>query len=303
MTNVALALQNDRMRRSDATGGQPSLWQWRTTGIDLRAERGKDEGEELSSHRIHLYGLTDTGQGSARDPARHYLHLPSREGGGSLFLVWNGDVVVETFPARQFPGLEEYVAQGKLWGGQRPAPAIREWSWRAFQDEISEASTAFHEEPETENQTDLAGRNGWHLELLEACLDRLLAAAAEERFEPGIESELAEGLTLLHRRFSRRLWQSLKRRLVRPLQDIEVAAEVLRWSGRIEVTGQEHEERLGLLVLGLSHHAPIVRDGATTGIGCLNDAVALAHLQTAIEREKIRELREDMENVAASFGK
>jgi hypothetical protein len=130
-----------------------------------------------------------------------------------------------------------------------------------------------------------------------------LAAAAEERFEPGIESDLAEGLTLLHRRFSRTLWRSLKRRLVRPSQDVEVAAEALRWSGRAEVTGQEHEERLGFLVLGLTHQAPIVRDGATIGIGCLNDTVALAHLRAAIKRETVRELREDMENMAASFGK
>jgi hypothetical protein len=83
---------------------------------------------------------------------------------------------------------------------------------------------------------------------------------------------------------------------------VEALAEALRWAGRVETTGGDHEERLNVLSSGLSHRSPIVRDGATVGLGHLNDPIALAYLRSAIMRETIPELREDIEDIAASIG-
>jgi hypothetical protein len=93
-------------------------------------------------------------------------------------------------------------ATGQTWRGRSRG------TLRAPIGASAESSTASQEPFEVLNQTHSAGGNRPEYPELEASLDQLSIAAAEECFEPGIESDFAAALTTLHHRFPRSLWHT-----------------------------------------------------------------------------------------------
>ena len=80
----------------------------------------------------------------------------------------------------------------------------------------------------------------------------------------------------------------------------DVASEALKVIGRLnhKIT---YRDRLWLLERGLYNSSARVRDGAILGLAFMNDSIAIAPLKSAIERERIPELRQDMKQVLAQL--
>ena len=135
---------------------------------------------------------------------------------------------------------------------------------------------------------------------LERTLDRLFAAAENEFFELGKDSEFTNGLDALLDRFPEAIWSSLQRRLFAPDLNLETVGEMLRWAGRVEEPRSSHE-RMKLLIMGLGHSSPIVRDDAAIGLTHLGDPSAIPQLRKAIKKETVPELREDLEQIVQSL--
>lgn len=135
---------------------------------------------------------------------------------------------------------------------------------------------------------------------LERTLDRLFAAAEDEFFEPGKDSEFTNGLDALLDRFPEAIWSLLQRRLFAPDVNVETVGEMLRWTGRVEEP-RNSRERMNLLIVGLGHSSPIVRDDAAIGLVHLGDPSAISQLHQAIKKEMVPELREDLEQIVQSL--
>ncbi len=135
---------------------------------------------------------------------------------------------------------------------------------------------------------------------LERILDRLFAVAEDEFFESGMESAFTNGLDDLLDQFPEVIWVSLRRRLFAPDVNVETVGEMLRWAGRIEEQ-RSFSARMDLLIMGLSHSSPIVRDDAAIGLAHLGDPSVIPQLRDAIKKEKVPELREDLEQLVQSL--
>ena len=136
---------------------------------------------------------------------------------------------------------------------------------------------------------------------LNTVLDEVFIAAEDEHFEPGKESEYSMRLGQLAKRSPESIWRFIKKRLAAPRQDVEVLGEMLRWTGRTEISGPL-ADKLSLLVAGLSHASSLVRDGAAVGLSHLEHPSAVHYLRKAAQREEVPELREDLLHIAESLG-
>lgn len=135
---------------------------------------------------------------------------------------------------------------------------------------------------------------------LEREVDRLFWAASDEQFEVGMVSEFAHGLDDLLAASPIELLHVLQTRLDTPRTPIEVIAEAMHWLGELE-----HEtfrkQVVSILLFGLNHESPVVRDAGALALGDLEGCDALIHLKQAIEKENVPELREDMEDLVESL--
>lgn len=127
-------------------------------------------------------------------------------------------------------------------------------------------------------------------------LGDLLADAREEAFEDGMESQFSKSLISYIKRYGNAAVQVLTEYVLSKHVNAEIASEILRWIGHIEDVSTI-ESRLWLLGRSLLSPSSRVRDAATLGIAFLNDPQAIPLLEAAIERERIQELREDMEQI------
>lgn len=125
---------------------------------------------------------------------------------------------------------------------------------------------------------------------------RLFEAAREETFEDGVESQFSRGLELQIRRYGESALESLTYFIIGEKINSEIAAEILRWLGRIKHSSTR-ASRLWLLKRSLFCASASVRDGALLGLASLDDPATIPHLKQAIDRERIAELREDMQQV------
>lgn len=153
-------------------------------------------------------------------------------------------------------------------------------------------STSQFRDDDTENATSLRARS----QAIDQHFQRLFEAAREETFEDGVESQLSKGIGLLIRRHGESAIESLTYFIIGEKTNTEIAAEILRWLGRIKHPSTR-ASRLWLLKRSLFCSSATVRDGALLGLASLDDPATIPHLKQAIEREKIVELREDMQQV------
>lgn len=137
-------------------------------------------------------------------------------------------------------------------------------------------------------------------QVIEVQLEQLFSDAREEQFEVGIDSQFSKGLQQLYRYNSVAVMRSLKARLIDGKADSELSAEVLRWASRQE-SGEIRDTVVDLLSNGLQSASSLVRDAAALSLACLEEASAINQLQRALEREKVPELREDLQDLIESL--
>jgi len=153
-----------------------------------------------------------------------------------------------------------------------------------MRDEWSENSTSPHERPaEIDRQ-----------------IEALFEAAKEEIFEDGMETEFSKELVSLVNRYGNVAIEVMAHLIIHERVNAEVAAEALRWMGRIEHS-PSYRYRLWLLARSLRCSSACIRDGAALGLSSMDDPNAIAHLEQAIQVEQIGELREDMAQVLAQL--
>ncbi len=134
------------------------------------------------------------------------------------------------------------------------------------------------------------------LKEVEAEFRMLFAEAEWEVFEDGMENTFSSSLVKLISHYSERAVEVLSRLIFDAETNPEVSAQALRWVGRVN-SSQTRRSRRHLLERGLYSSLAQVRDGAVLGLASMNDPEAMSSLETAIERERISELREDMMKV------
>ena len=111
-------------------------------------------------------------------------------------------------------------------------------------------------------------------------LDQLIAAAHNEFFEVGIESQFSRDLQRLFQFDSPLVVQYLTTKLKENYTNSEVLAEILRWASRHEACSV-HALVIDLLSAGLNHISSLVRDEAALGLAYLDETAALALAPTS----------------------
>lgn len=139
-----------------------------------------------------------------------------------------------------------------------------------------------------------------HPEDVDRKIETLFAAAKEQDFEDGMESEFSKELVSLIKKYGNDAMEGLAYFIVYEKVNAEVASEALRWLGRIDSTRSYHF-RLWLLERSLFCSTERVRDGAALGLASLDDPHAIIYLKQAIQWESCTELLEDMEQVLAQL--
>jgi hypothetical protein len=158
------------------------------------------------------------------------------------------------------------------------------WTNNSLLEEASENVTRLHDRPP---------------ELAEnfRCL---FISAKDEIFEDGMESEFSKGLTALIRKYGNDALAELAYFIVYEKASPEVTGEALRWLGLMDHPLSYHW-RLWLLERSLSSRSARIRDGAVLGLAFLDDPDAVPYLRQAVDREPVKELRADMEQVLAQL--
>lgn len=132
-------------------------------------------------------------------------------------------------------------------------------------------------------------------------IEMLFRQAREESFEDGMESKFSRSLKLYILTYGNHVMNVITRLIINERVNAEVASEALRWIGLIHHP-DTYTKRLWLLQKALFCSSPRVRDGAALGIAYLDDPAARPRLSSAIEREQIPELKEDMIQVLKRLG-
>jgi hypothetical protein len=171
-------------------------------------------------------------------------------------------------------------------------------NWTVAQQEadLPENSTAYQQQPEA----------------LCAKMAALFAAAKDEYFEDGMESEFSRGLIRLIGEYGEKAVIELAFLILHDQVNAEIAAEALRWLGHMEGPGgpaptqsrqdmRSYQRRLWLLERSLFTTSARLRDGAALGLASLDDPHAIRHLRKAIAQEPYPELRSDMVQVLAQL--
>ncbi len=124
----------------------------------------------------------------------------------------------------------------------------------------------------------------------------LFAAATDQRFEDGMESEFSNELVALVEEHGDAAVKAIAHPIISEIVSAEVAAEALRWFGRMDHMPTDNA-RLWLLERGLFCSSAQVRDGAALGLAAMDDPHAITCLKQAIQKEKHAALREDLAQV------
>jgi hypothetical protein len=154
------------------------------------------------------------------------------------------------------------------------------WTKTLLEEESSENATGLHDRPP---------------ELAES-FRCLLMLAKDEIFEDGIENEFSKGFMALIKKYGNDALAELAYFIVYEKVSAEVAAEALRWLGLMDHLLSYHW-RLWLLERSLNSRSARIRDGAVLGLSFLDDPDAIPYLRQAADREPVKELRSDMEQV------
>lgn len=129
---------------------------------------------------------------------------------------------------------------------------------------------------------------------VEDMIDHLFDSARELYFEDGMETDFSQDLISLVKKYENLAMGEISYLINYDRVDEEVASEALRWLARID-DASTYGWRLWLLEKSLLSKSPVVRDSAALGLLSMCDAHAIHHIQNAIERETITELRHDLQ--------
>lgn len=154
----------------------------------------------------------------------------------------------------------------------------------AYQDDLHvkpSSSTAISAEPSYE-----VGR----------LMENIFSAARNEVFEDGMESQFSKELVSLIWKHGQVAILEAARLIASEKVDPIVAAEALKWVGRIN-DGKTHSFRLWLLKRGLTSSNAQVRDGAGLGLSFLGDPEAIQALSQAASIEQSPELKSDLKQI------
>lgn len=127
-------------------------------------------------------------------------------------------------------------------------------------------------------------------------LKALFREARSLTFEDGMENDFSRELVHLVRQYGKTAMAVITSLTVNDNVNAEVAAETLRWLGRVDHP-LSHHDRLWLLERSLFSTSVLVRDGAALGLASLDDPHAIPYLRQAIDHEKYASLREDLKQV------
>lgn len=127
-------------------------------------------------------------------------------------------------------------------------------------------------------------------------IENLFSVGRNEIFEDGMESYFSKELISIVERYGEIAILEIARIITSERAEAYVAAEALKWIGRIKDVGT-HSFRRWLLIRGLTSSSPLAREGAGLGLSFMNDPVAITSLKQAVEREHITELRDDLDQV------
>jgi len=204
--------------------------------------------------------------------------------------TWTGPSYIgyfgyESLVSKTAPPLEEEKEQGSHRGQGELRKHFPNWlrllahTSQRFLEEylVWEGSTAVSAKPEIIDQE----------------FEMVFERAMDETFEDGKESEFSSQLGRLVRKFGNFAIEAIENLISNRKVNAEVAAEALRWLGRMK-DRQTHASRFRLLKVSLSSPNPMVRDGAVLGLTSLGDRGAVDSVKRAIQVEKCDELREDL---------
>lgn len=128
----------------------------------------------------------------------------------------------------------------------------------------------------------------------------LFAAATDQYFEDGMESAFSRELIALIEEHGEAALKAITPLITSEIANDEVAAEALRWLGRMD-HAPTYTARLWLLEQSLFCSSAQVRDGAALGLAAMDDSHAITYLEQAIEKEKHAALQEDLKQVWAQL--
>lgn len=128
-----------------------------------------------------------------------------------------------------------------------------------------------------------------------------MAAAEEQSFEDGIETAFSRTLSEVIRAHGPAALDVMEAIVAGESANPEVVSEMLRVAGRVAHAATT-TQTLRLLERGLLSRSSRVRDAAVVGIAYLDDPEAIPALREAAERERVAELRTDMEQTLHDLG-
>ncbi len=169
----------------------------------------------------------------------------------------------------------------------------------AFKIGYSAATVERHSEPVSDSGSELESPPSEHIARR---VRAWLESGEEQVFEDGMESDFSRELGELIRRYGNKTVDSLGILILSEQASGEEAEEALRWLGDID-DPPTNERRRWLLEQSLRCSSRYVRDGAALGLSSLNDSRSLPLLKEAVEREEIRELREDLQKIVMELEK
>jgi hypothetical protein len=128
----------------------------------------------------------------------------------------------------------------------------------------------------------------------------IFTEAKEEIFEDGMESYFSVNLSEFIKAYGHSAMEAIISIVLSNQSNMEVVSEALRVIGRLnhQLT---YRERLWLLERCLYSDSAKIKDGAVLGLAFMDDPMAIHPLKSAIEREKLSDLRHDMEQVLAQL--
>jgi HEAT repeat protein len=129
-------------------------------------------------------------------------------------------------------------------------------------------------------------------------LKTLFQIHAYEDFEDGMQSEFVDELILYILKYGSRAVNAISSIILTESAKPQVIFEALRWLGRL-THPMSYYSRLFLLERSLLSSSRWIRDGAALGLASMKDTHAIPYLREAANKEKIQDLRRDMEDVLA----
>lgn len=124
-------------------------------------------------------------------------------------------------------------------------------------------------------------------------IQRVFRENADEIFESGMDNKVRTKIRTMLINYCNQTISALKEFLKDNRTDVEAISEALRAVGLLD-DSRTRKNRLNLLVMGLNHSSPIVRDSAALGLSDMEAMEAIPYLMNAIRSEPIQSLRNDL---------